>query len=518
MSMEGARDALAPPLPAPLVGLTLEAALVFAGGGAGASVLPVRVAAYAEGVLRAMFLSKLKVVALLLVLAGLVAAGGAISRHALQAAPPGEAREQEKPGKKGAPAPAAARVVKPKPGGVARTTTQPGGVQAIDHTEVTPAVSGILNDLTVDIGSRVKKGQVLARIDAPLLGMAEREAAANLRQAKGVVREGQAKVTVARAKVHVAKSTFLQREAELVSAKADLALKDRQLKRIKEMHAQKSVDERLVDEKQVAVEAAKSLVASVVAALENAKAEVVVKEGEVSQAEAALVTATANVEAAEVLLEKARHIVGLTRVVAPFDGVVTRRNHRDGDYLQSNGGSGQLPILTLQRTDRLMLVVEVPERDVPLTEPGLAVDLAIDALADTPRSGYAVSRVGYALDPKNRTMRVEIDVPNPKEQLRPGMYGSVTIHLRKATPGAFRVPASSLAASPAADQAAVSVVSGGKARRTAVRVGNWGDEEVEILSGLKPSDLVVADAAGLSGEVVPVEAKEGSASNKAGQK
>src|SRR5262249_10128771 len=107
-----------------------------------------------------------------------------------------------------------------------------------------------------------------------------------------------------------------------------------------------------------------------------------------------------------------------------------------------------------------------------------------------------------------RTMRVEIDVPNPGQQLRPGMFGTATLHLRKPAPGAVRLPASCVVAAPGGKRA-VYVVRDGKARRAEGQVGHRVGKEVEVLSGLKPADQVVADPTGLTGEVVPVEVKDG---------
>jgi RND family efflux transporter MFP subunit len=499
-------DALAAPLPRPLVGLTLKAALAFCAGGAAAGAAAARSVAYAEGVLRAMFLTRLKVAALALLLAGLLAAGGVVGTLALEAAaPPGEGQ----PEPKAPPGPAVVRVVKPTPGGLGRTTRQPGTVQAFDREDVFAPVPGVLKGLAVDIGSRVKKGQVLAQIDAPLLAFAQKEADAAVRQARGLVREAQAKVGASKAKLQAAKSAVLQREAEVSSARANLTFREGQLKRVTGIAQRGATPQSVVEEARAKVESARAPVTGATAALTTAKAEVEVKHGELMQAEAALSTAMANADSAEVALEKAHYSLGLTKLVAPFDGVVTQRNYRDGAHVGPAGeGPGRLSLLTVVRTDRMLVVVDVPSINVPLTEPGVPVDLAIDALPAAQLSGCKVSRVGFALDPKTRTMRVEIDVPNPGGQLRPGMFGTATLHLRKPAPGAVRLPASCLVAAPGGKKA-VYVVRGGKARRTEVRVGHRVDEEVEVLSGLKPADLVVTDPRGLTGEVVPVEVKEG---------
>jgi hypothetical protein len=100
-------------------------------------------------------------------------------------------------------------------------------------------------------------------------------------------------------------------------------------------------------------------------------------------------------------------------------------------------------------------------------------------------------------------MRTEIDLPNLKGTLRPGMYGQATLHLGKGDPQALRVPQSSVVSQDI--KKVVYVVRDGKAYRTLVQAGQSNDREVEVLSGLKPGDAVVVNPRGLVGDVVPVE-------------
>src|SRR5262249_43359034 len=152
------------------------------------------------------------------------------------------------------------------------------------------------------------------------------------------------------------------------------------------------------------------------------------------------------------------------------DGVITQRNYRNGHYLRGGDGAGQLPLLTLQRTDRVRLVAHVAEQDVPLTETGLPVDLTIPALPDPRFRGLTVSRLGFALDGQTRQMRVEVDVPNPRDHLRPGMYAGAAIELKRPA-HALRVPDSSLVGNLDDKKGTVYVIRDGKAHRTRIRVG-----------------------------------------------
>src|SRR5262249_23770336 len=148
-----------------------------------------------------------------------------------------------------------------------------------------------------------------------------------------------------------------------------------------------------------------------------------VKLAKVVQAEAALATTRANLEAAEIALDKARYSLSLTRIVSPFNGVVTARNYQNGRYVRSGEQGGRLPLLTVQRTDGVRVVLQIPERDVPLAEPDVPVDLTLAALPNVRLTGLKITRVAFAVDEKTKAMRAEIDVANPKQLLRPGMSG-----------------------------------------------------------------------------------------------
>jgi RND family efflux transporter MFP subunit len=489
----------AAPLPAPLVGATLKAGLAFAAGKAPADAPP-RAVAYAEGVLRAMFLTRLKLVSLLVLVASVLAAGGALTHRAPAAqenkAPPAAPDET-------APQPAIVRVVKPLPGGLKRTVQQPCTVQAFAVADLYPSVSGALKSLTVDIGDRVKKGQVLAQIDAPLLTLTEKEAVVAVQQARGKSLEAQARLATAKAELTGARSTVEAREGELKAIVSQKEEYKRRAAYMKPLMPAISKDEYMATI--AAYERSVFQTAAATGALARAKADVDVQHSKIAEAEASLLVSKANDQAAEVALEKARHMLGLTRITAPFDGVITQANFRPGEALRADG---KQPLLTVQRIDRIRVVTQVKDNDAPLTEPGDPAELSFDALPGVRLTG-ASSRVGFALDPTHHTMRVEIDLPNLRGQFRPGMSGTAILQLRKTWPGALRLPRSALTnVVTATGQRSVYVIRGGKAHLVFVTVGTSTAKEVEVLDGLKPDDQVVADQKGLSGNVVPVKVEE----------
>ncbi len=137
-------------------------------------------------------------------------------------------------------------------------------------------------------------------------------------------------------------------------------------------------------------------------------------------------------------------------------------------------------------------------------ETALAAEVTFDALPDATTTGR-VARVGVTVDPATGAVRAEIDLPNPKGAVRPGMTGSVTLRLGRGPADARRVPLRALVkvipAGPGDPDTAVYVYKQGKARLTPVRVGHRDGKEAEVLAGLTGEDLVVADPKGLGGKV-----------------
>ena len=137
----------------------------------------------------------------------------------------------------------------------------------------------------------------------------------------------------------------------------------------------------------------------------------------------------------------------------------------------------------------MRVVVQVPDLDVPLLDAGDKVTSSWTHSRSAPFTGV-VARLAKSEDPVTKTMRAEIDLPNPDGRLVEGMYGRATIELQPPTEHVC-VPASCLTGHSANGNATAYVVRDGKARRTPVKVGNDDGTLVEILAGLKPEDEVV---------------------------
>ena len=145
----------------------------------------------------------------------------------------------------------------------------------------------------------------------------------------------------------------------------------------------------------------------------------------VGQADVAL--AEANLQAANADLGRMQAMVEYTKIVAPFDGVITRRLVNIGDLIQAATATRPTaPLFTCQEIDVVRVLADVPETNAAAIRPGSAAEVRLYGPSGrTVRS--TVTRVAAALESSTRTMRVEIDLPNPDASLLPGTYAQVTL-------------------------------------------------------------------------------------------
>lgn len=404
--------------------------------------------------------------------------------------------------------PAATRVEVeyPRKGLTDRTSNQPGTVEAFESVNLYAEVSGYLKTQTVDIGDRIKKGQVLATVDVPELEKQVQRHEAAVEQALSKVAQMEAHVLSAKAELDAAKSMVPQAEAVAKSKSAELRFRQRQLERMRELFASKSIDERLVDEKTEQRDAAREAEIGAQEGVTAAKAKVTAMDAKVKQAEADVDAAKAEVKVARADLAKAQVLVQFATITAPFDGVVTRRNFFPSDFVRAaSEGSAREPLLTVQRTDLFRVVVQVPDRDVPYVDVGDTATIDIDALPGQQFTGK-VSRLAESEDPQTRLMHVEIDLPNPSGKIRNGMYGRVAILLDHSD--ALSVPASSLVSKGEDGKASVFVVRDGVVRRVPVVYGSDNGLRVAIIKGLTGDDQVVLHPGSNLEDGTPVSAQQ----------
>jgi RND family efflux transporter MFP subunit len=296
----------------------------------------------------------------------------------------------------------------------------------------------------VDIGDRVKAGQLLAEIDAP-------DVDAELVQAKASV--GQAK-------------------ANVVKAEDDLELARTTFERYKGFGKGGGVSQQEIDEKRAAY----------------------------TQAQSALEAFKASVAAAEATVQRLAALQGFEKVYAPFAGVVTARN-MDVGALVSAGQT--VPLFRIADTDVLRVYVNVPQSYVQSVRPGQKVGLAVRNYPGKEFEGV-VARTAGALDPATRTLRYEVDVPNKEGVLLAGMYGEVRIKAKQDEPPMV-VPTSAVVFDSGGTK--VWVVEEGKVHPKRVDVGRDFGTEIEVSSGLSGKEQVVTNPGERLADGVEVEAK-----------
>jgi RND family efflux transporter MFP subunit len=382
-------------------------------------------------------------------------------------------------------------VVKPQPGGMDRVTTQPGSIQAFETVPLYAAVSGYLKRLYVDIGSKVKKDDVLAVIEVPELLKQLQRNRAGVEQAAAKVEQMKAEKTVAESQLNAAKAKVNQSIAADKAAKAWVDYREKQLRRQEYLFSRQAVEEKLVDEAKDHYETAVESKNAAEETIAASKANELAAAARIVQASANIDAALAEVKVAQAEAEKTEEMVKYATILAPFDGVISKRTVNERDLIRAaTAGPATPPLLTVDRTDKFRVIVEIPDKDVPYADVGDEASIEIDSLPDQLFKA-SIARVADAEDPQTRMMRVEIDLLNTSGKLRHGMYGRATIVLEKAV-NVFALPPTCVISRTDKGKGQVYVVRNNRAVLTPVTV--VGENEVAIgVRGLNPNDQVIVN-------------------------
>jgi len=372
-------------------------------------------------------------------------------------------------------------------------------------------VSGYLVELAVerdgkkervDIGTPVRAGEPVARISVPESERQVKQDEADVAKAETKVEQVAAAVATAEADLGAAAAAIALARAELKSKTSYRTFREKQRDRIRDLASRQAIDAKKAEEEEDQAQAAISAELAATESVNAARQKEVAAAARVKQAKADLKFAEAEVTVTKAKLEKSRVMLDYTVIRSPYTGVVTRRSFHVGDFVRSaDAGGERVPVLSVERTDVMRVVVQVPDRDVPFVRPGNPAVVQIDAL---PGEAFKtagpvrveVSRSAASEDPHTRMMRTEVDVPNPDGKLRRGMYGRVAITLRPGSPSAVRIPSAALVGKAEGGKGSVRVVRDDIAQVVPVQYGADTGAEAEVLSGLTPADRVVVRAGG----------------------
>jgi len=239
----------------------------------------------------------------------------------------------------------------------------------------------------------------------------------------------------------------------------------------------------------------------------------VVSQQDLDERRSAVAQQQANVAAADANVQRLRQLESFKRVVAPFAGVITRRNVDVGDLIDA-GGAGSRPLFLLAQTDPLRVYVNVPQTYAQLVKPGQPVVVTQAELRGQTFRGQ-VARTAASIDAGTRTMQVEIALPNPDGKLLPGAYVQVALPL--ASSGSLLLPTNTLLFRGEGTLVAA-VDAQGKVALRKVGVGRNFGENFEVLDGVGESDRVVLNppdwlAEGQNVALAPAAATAGAASS-----
>jgi HlyD family secretion protein len=362
----------------------------------------------------------------LLLASGLALASACASGCGTRAAGGPEARDEDHR--------AVVQTVTPTRTALPRTTTQPATVHAWYEARVFAKVSGYVTELKADIGKEVTKDDLLAVLDVPELAIQQKAKQATVKRLEADEQRAARELAVARAREEAARAKRDEARAQVNKADATLTASRIDLQRAEDLVRQRAVADRVLDEAKKKYEAAEAEKTAVEAAVRSAEADLTVRAAEIEAAQAEIRAAGAATDVARRESDELDEMMKYARLKAPFAGVVIERNVDLGDLVrntQTGSGKEGPPLFVIAQLDTVRVRVPVPERDAPLATVGDKARVTLQALPGDVFEGE-VSRVAHVLDPKTRTMLVEIDLKNPKGKLLPGMFGQATITLEPA--------------------------------------------------------------------------------------
>ena len=313
------------------------------------------------------------------------------------------------------------------------TTRLPGELQAYEAVAVFPKVTAYVDSISVDRGTHVKFGQLMARLVAPEVAAQRAEAQSKLQAA----------------------------EAQRAEADAKLASDQSTYDRLKSASATPGV---------------------------VAGNDVEVAQRAVDADRARLEAMRGSAEAAKSALKSVTEIEGYLQVRAPFDGIVTERNVHPGSLVgpATSSSGAAMPMLRVEKTARLRLVVPVPEKYATGINVGSKVEFSVPAFPSQTFAG-TIARVAHSVDVKTRTMPVELDVNNSDGRLSSGMFPEVFWPVRRIEPTLF-VPTSAVART--TEATFVIRIQGGNTEWVNVQTGEPDGKSIEVFGGLHEGDEV----------------------------
>jgi RND family efflux transporter MFP subunit len=337
-----------------------------------------------------------------------------------------------------------------------------GSLAGDQQTDVAPQTSGKVVAVGVDIGSQVRRGQMLIRLDDAELKLRVDQAAAQVEQAKAAVRQAEEKIGL-----RPGQAFDPNRVAEVAAARVTLELAEKNLVRAEKLIESGDVSRSFYDEQR--------------ARRDQLKEQYEVALAQARQNFAGVDVARTNVANAQAQLALARKNLSYAVIPAPIDGYVAERTADLGEYV-----SPQQKVVTIVRTNPLRIRIDIPEQAIPEVRVGQSVSITTSAWPDRNFSGR-VARIAPNVSATSRTLTVEAEIENSGGALKPGQFATVRILQERAEP-AVLVPARAVATESGVSR--VYVIKNGHAEQRLVQTGQTEGDLIEIRTGLAADEQV----------------------------
>jgi multidrug efflux pump subunit AcrA (membrane-fusion protein) len=337
-----------------------------------------------------------------------------------------------------------------------------GSLTGDEQTDVSPSIAGKVIVVAVDMGSYVKRGQTIVRLDDVDSKLRVQQAQAQVDQAKAAQRQAEEKVGI-----RPGQSFDLNKLPEVANARVALDLAEKNLRRSERLIESGDISRSVYDQQKAQRDQLKE---QYEAALSLAR-----------QNYAAVMTARANVANAESQLNLARRSLSYANVYSPIDGYVSDRPADLGEYVSTT-----TKVATVVRINPLRVRIDIPEQAIPAVNVGQSVSVTTSAWPDRNFSGR-IARISPNVTPTSRTLTVEAEIENGSGVLKPGQFATVRILESRAAPATL-VPARAVRTESGVSR--VFVVKDGHAQERLVQLGQTEGDLVEIKSGVTAGENV----------------------------
>jgi len=337
-----------------------------------------------------------------------------------------------------------------------------GSLAGDQQTDVAPQTSGKVVAVGVEIGSPVRRGQTLVRLDDTELKLRVDQAATQVEQAKAGVRQAEEKIGL-----RSGQAFDPNRVAEVAAAKVTLDLAEKNLVRAQKLIESGDVSRSFYDDAR--------------ARRDQLREQYEVQLAQPRQNFAAVQVARTNVANAESALALARKNLSYAIIPAPIDGFVSERTADLGEYV-----SPQAKVATIVRTNPLRIRIDIPEQAIQEVQVGQSVSITTSAWPDRNFSGR-VARIAPSVSTTSRTLTVEAEIENSSGALKPGQFATVRILQSRAEP-AVLVPARAVLTQ--AGVSRVFVIKDGRAEQRLVQTGQTEGDLIEVKNGVAADEQV----------------------------